>query len=515
MMRKKPTTLSDKLNKLFAPEEHSEESGDETAPKFSEFDETPDDAGKNAALSEFRKRNIRFLEDFDRKYKGTVSSRSETFNDEDVEEEESNENSDEAEDDFDGDEDSEEEENEEEDDDDGDDGEDPNIYRTRKPKSLVLLKPHYSDGESEDNVDSDRADEEDSEDSTDDDRESLTMNTDRSKQSSSQQLTLIREENHQEVINKGLAVQNQLKIWERLLEMRIKVQPCLIASNSLPPSSSICRNLASENEQFLQKSEQVTKTVSETMEQMLELQELLLSRYSETKDLLKGGSKRKASLLKTSNAKQIALDGYEQILASRCKDIEEYRNSVLMKWHDRTNIASKMRNNPKQSLSVLRKIEDSLINREELVRKTQLYRGGYQLLGRQVPLMETVTPTADKREDERDETDEQTTSSVFDGEIFDDSDFYHQMLRELIEYKTSTTDSPQEIAKKMAELQRLRNKMKKTVDTKASKGRKIRYVVHNKLVNFMAPVPDYDWTDEAKDELYGSLFGQTPAAEER
>ncbi|XP_053665200.1 protein Aatf [Anopheles marshallii] len=511
-MRKKPATLSDKLNKLFAPEEHSEESGDETTPKFSEFDETPDDVGKNAALSEFRKRNIRFLEDFDRKYKGAVSSRSETLNDEDVEEE-SDENSDEVEDDFDGDEDSDDEEKEELDDD--DDGEHPKMYRTRKQKSLVLLKPHYSEDESEENEDSDQANEEGSEDSTDDDRESLAENAKSSKQSSSQQITLIREENHQDVINKGLAVQNQLKIWERLLEMRIKVQPCLIASNSLPPPSSICRNLASGNEEFLQKSEQVTKIVSETMEQMLELQELLLGRYSETKDLLKSGSKRKASSLKTSNAKQVALDGYEQILASRCKDMEEYRNSVLMKWHDRTNIASKMRNNPKQSLSVLRKIEDSLINREELVRKTQLYRGGYQLLGRQSPSVKTITPAANKREDERVETEEPTTSSIYDGEIFDDSDFYHQMLRELIEFKTSTTESPQEIAKKLAELQKLRNKMKKTVDTKASKGRKIRYVVHNKLVNFMAPVPDYDWTDEAKDELYGSLFGQTPAAEER
>uniref|UniRef100_A0A182R7C9 Protein AATF n=1 Tax=Anopheles funestus TaxID=62324 RepID=A0A182R7C9_ANOFN len=497
-MRKKAATLSDKLNKLFAPEERAEESDDETAPKFSEFDETPDDAGTNAALSEFRKRNIRFLEDFDRKYKGAVSSRNETFSDEDADEE-----SDEAEDDLDGDEDSEEQE------------EDAKMFRKHKPKSLVLLKPPHSDDDSEENDDSDQ--EEDSEDETDDDQESLAEYTDKSKSkpSSTQQITLIREENRQDAINKGLAVQNQLKIWERLLEMRIKIQPCLIASNSLPPSSSICRNLACQNEEFRQKSDQVTKIVSETMEQMLELQELLLGRYFETKDLLKSGSKRKAPSVKNANAKQIALDGYEQILASRCKDMEEYRNSVLTKWHDRTNVASKMRNNPKQSLSVLRKIEDSLINREELVRKTQLYRGGYTLLGRKVSSAETISASADKRKNEPEATEEPSTSSVYDGEIFDDSDFYHQMLRELIEYKTSTTDSPQEIAKKLAELQRLRNKMKKTVDTKASKGRKIRYVVHNKLVNFMAPVTDYDWTDDAKDELFGSLFGQTHATEEQ
>ncbi|XP_035914072.1 protein Aatf [Anopheles stephensi] len=500
-MKKRPATLSDKLNKLFAPEEQqSEESGDETAPKFSEFDETPDDVGKDAALSEFRKRNIRFLEEFDRKYKGAVSSRSETFDDDD--------------DDGGSGEDDEEESDGAEDDEDTDEEEDRKRVQRSKPKSLVLLKPPQSE-EEEDDDDNDDSGEEDYEESTDDDQESLADYTEsRSKpQSSAQQMTLIKEENRQETINKGLAVQNQLKVWERLLEMRIKVQPCLIASNSLPPSSSACRNLASQNEEFRQKSEQATKTISETMDRLLELQEVLLGRFSETKTLLKSGSKRKApsSSKAGSKPKQAALDEYEQLLASRCKDMEEYRNSVLMKWHDRTNIASKMRNNPRQSLSVLKKIEESLINRDELVRKTQLYRGGYTLLGREV----SSAASEQRKDDGADGTPEQTPSSVYDGEIFDDSDFYHQMLRELIEYKTSTTDSPQEIANKLAELQKLRNKMKKTVDTKASKGRKIRYVVHNKLVNFMAPVPDYDWTDEAKDELFGSLFGQTPATEER
>merc|ERR1712130_110867 len=38
-------------------------------------------------------------------------------------------------------------------------------------------------------------------------------------------------------------------------------------------------------------------------------------------------------------------------------------------------------------------------------------------------------------------------------------------------------------------VQRLRSKMKKKVDTRASKGRKVRYDIHSKLVNFMAPVP--------------------------
>uniref|UniRef100_A0A182QZA0 Protein AATF n=1 Tax=Anopheles farauti TaxID=69004 RepID=A0A182QZA0_9DIPT len=505
-MKKKPATLSDKLNKLFAPEEHSEESGDETAPKFSEFDETPNETAKNAALSEFRKRNIKFLEEFDRKYKGAVSSRSETFDDDDDNDEEDDGDGDfsddEDEDDFGGDE-----------DEDDDDSESEDVRPKKgKSKSLVLLKPPQSDDDSEESGEDYEDDDESDDVSGDDEVESFRPYKKEGKQTSDQQMTLVKEENRQDTINKGLAVQNQLKIWERLLEMRIKVQPCLIASNSLPPAL-MCEKLAAKSDEFRQKAAQAAKTVSETMDGLLELQEFLLGRFAETKDLLKSGSKRKAPTDKHLKSKRPTLEGYDQMLASRCKDMENYRNNVLMKWHDRTSIASKGRGNQHQSLSVLKKIEDSLISRDEMVRKTQLYRGGYKLLSRPV---QPKDPNDHDEEQDQDTTEQQQVArSVYDGEIFDDSDFYHQLLRELIEYKTSTTDSPQEISNKLAELQRLRNKMKKKVDTKASKGRKIRYVVHNKLVNYMAPVPDYDWTDEAKDELFGSLFGQTPATEER
>jgi protein AATF/BFR2 len=49
--------------------------------------------------------------------------------------------------------------------------------------------------------------------------------------------------------------------------------------------------------------------------------------------------------------------------------------------------------------------------------------------------------------------------------------------------------------------------MKRKIDTRATKGRKIRYAVHSKLVNYMAPVSQNLCTEEAKTELYNSLFG--------
>ena len=51
-------------------------------------------------------------------------------------------------------------------------------------------------------------------------------------------------------------------------------------------------------------------------------------------------------------------------------------------------------------------------------------------------------------------------------------------------------------------------KPRKTVDTKASKGRKMRYTVHEKLQNFMAPEDRGGWEGDAIDRLFGTLLGQ-------
>ncbi|MGH0188136.1 UNVERIFIED_CONTAM: hypothetical protein FKN15_028425 [Acipenser sinensis] len=66
-----------------------------------------------------------------------------------------------------------------------------------------------------------------------------------------------------------------------------------------------------------------------------------------------------------------------------------------------------------------------------------------------------------------------------DEEIFDDDDFYHQLLRELIEKKTSALDANDQVAmgRQWLAIQKLRSKIKKKMDTKASKGRKVRYVL--------------------------------------
>lgn len=65
----------------------------------------------------------------------------------------------------------------------------------------------------------------------------------------------------------------------------------------------------------------------------------------------------------------------------------------------------------------------------------------------------------------------------YDPEIFDDTDFYGQLLRELIESRmVDATDDPAAAGMQWAALRQGKERRKKLVDTKASKGRRLRYV---------------------------------------
>lgn len=191
--------------------------------------------------------------------------------------------------------------------------------------------------------------------------------------------------------------------------------------------------------------------------------------------------------------KRSKLAEYEDKIENNHESYKDFRNQVLEKWHNRTKNLKDAKN-PLTNLSIATKIENALFNKNDVIRKSQIYRGDYEIYGVQNPKI----------------ADSETSKEIHLPEIYDDSDFYHHLLRELIEYKSSSGDNQAEITQKFIELQKVRSKMKKKVDTRASKGRKIRYNVHNKLVSFIAPNDNsrQQWTDEAKTELFNSLFGK-------
>lgn len=93
---------------------------------------------------------------------------------------------------------------------------------------------------------------------------------------------------------------------------------------------------------------------------------------------------------------------------------------------------------------------------------------------------------------------------------FDDAKFYKTLLNNFVDQRRM--DSASTISAKTggpAQFMVVKEaKMRKKVDTKASKGRKMRFTVHEKLQNFMAPEDRGSWEPEAIDRFFGALLGQ-------
>ncbi|KAI2628544.1 TRAUB-domain-containing protein [Hypoxylon sp. NC1633] len=96
-----------------------------------------------------------------------------------------------------------------------------------------------------------------------------------------------------------------------------------------------------------------------------------------------------------------------------------------------------------------------------------------------------------------------------DPAIYDDADFYQLLLKELVDQRMGDTSGGQGGPAATIRFAAAKEaKAKRHVDTKASKGRKMRFNVHDKLQNFMAPEDRRSWEQDAIDRFFGTLFGQ-------
>ena len=137
-----------------------------------------------------------------------------------------------------------------------------------------------------------------------------------------------------------------------------------------------------------------------------------------------------------------------------------------------------------------------LMDKDRIIKRTQLKRNAFKICGKKVENLVA------KEEDLVSSSLKDRHLKDYDEEIFDDQDFYNQLLRELIDRKSSCLSDPVELSRRSIELQSLRANNKKKVDTKASKGRKIKFDTHKPLINFMAPIYKTTMPEEARYVLF-------------
>nr|XP_004664598.2 protein AATF [Jaculus jaculus] len=330
-----------------------------------------------------------------------------------------------------------------------------------------------------------------------------------------------------EEVEKGRAVKNQIALWDQLLEGRIKLQKALLTTNQLPQPDVFPVFKDKGGPEFVSALKNSHKALKALLRSLVDLQEELLFQNSDTRYLV-DGTKPKAESEEISSEedelveekkkqrkappkRKLEMEDYPSFMAKRFADFTVYRNRTLQKWHDKTKLASGKLGKGFGAFerSILTQIDHILMDKERLLRRTQTKRSVYRVLGKPEPAPQPVPESLPEREIVP-EVPANAHLKDLDEEIFDDDDFYHQLLRELIERKTSSLDPNDQVAmgRQWLAIQKLRSKIRKKVDRKASKGRKLRFHVLSKLLSFMAPIDHTTMNDDARTELYRSLFGQ-------
>lgn len=346
-------------------------------------------------------------------------------------------------------------------------------------------------------------------------------------------------------VEKAGHIRAQFSLWDALVEARIRMQPALALANRLPQRDTFAKFKAGTASDRKRAHSAVAQTVSK----LLGLQQALFKQSSiisadddgddendddgENEGLPPKKKKKKAG---GSSSAAVIAPAKDAAAAYQKHDehhnaMSQYTKETLEKWFTKTNL-SRTKTNTKKfralDRSVMKQVEQVMSDKARWLQRTQLKRLPFKVIGKAaddpnqkggIGIGSSKNKNGRPESSDDSSDDDETTpmpkaamggvAQGYDAEIFDDGDHYQDILRELIERKATATDATDPVAmgRHWVELSKLRSKVKRKVDTRASKGRKIRYHVHEKLVNFMAPDPNlHPSSDQAKDDLFSSLF---------
>ena len=293
---------------------------------------------------------------------------------------------------------------------------------------------------------------------------------------------------------KGEAVKSQRTTFDALLNTRIKLQKALGAVNEMSAltvggekdAATSVDDSSEGNADAIKSAESAALTLWSTIE---ELRTALAEAHS--KD---GSKKRKRPSPITSETKS-------DLIWERMAELESeslvHRRANLDKW------SSKVRGSSSSLPNARGKLLGSASGQQTITAVLDAH----------------VATELGDRSSKRSRVSNGADSASAPEPVYDDTVFYQSLLRDLVEQRMSSSDAMTGGMDTLHQLPSrlpihpvtgMRNdKVKRDVDTRASKGRKMRFNVHEKLQNFMAPEDRGAWTLRAREEFFASLLGRT------
>jgi protein AATF/BFR2 len=294
--------------------------------------------------------------------------------------------------------------------------------------------------------------------------EPILSNTERQKLADKYEEELVKEEEEKVLDLKTIESQrkkaehtmNQRIMWDALLDFRINFQNILDNANRLPAPKDRSGFINLENDDLNQAYTELQGEISGLVDDFNELHQKIIA---------------KDSLVHLNDLHLNSETNWDS-LQHRQQKIEEVINSMLDQWQSKVMPVSARRTFKLKTInqSIHTQVEGTLSGRNysNILRRSQ-----------------AIPEESGKIFGEPTDNSIQTLP-----EIYNDGDFYSQLIKERLQSGLSAHNpsNPLEMSQQYLKLQQLqkRKKKKKLVDTKASKGRRIRYNVHDKLVSFMA-----------------------------
>lgn len=268
----------------------------------------------------------------------------------------------------------------------------------------------------------------------------------------------------EKVVEKAQHVRHQKMVWERCLEVQIYTKRLLTATKAAADGGE-------------QADDEANRQVIDQLYACIDTVAGLQTKLCNSADLSppKAGAKKR---------KRSSDELWTDLVAENAAALPQY-NDILNAYSRKTDLAAGTKSGSQAkkfravNQDILAQVESVLVDPQRVKRKAHV----------PVDRVEASGSTSNE---------EDAAEDVLDELMYDDSDFYQQLLKEFIESGGGSQDAP---------LQRAHRKKKKLVNRKASKGRQLRFNVHPKLENFMFPEP-YPKPEMDVDELFRSLFGQ-------
>ncbi|CAK7262765.1 rRNA-processing protein bfr2 [Sporothrix epigloea] len=283
--------------------------------------------------------------------------------------------------------------------------------------------------------------------------------------------------------DKGFAVRRQRRTFDAILNMRIRMQKALSTANTL-------HTVAKGDDAG---EDALEETTAKVVELLSAIQGIRKSFYV-TSSKAQSSKRKHTSIFDTSSSCQAIFDEMaateEAALTKRRKVLDRWSARVQRPSTSSAAGASRLFNGAAASTTLTAVLDGQLVTANRHIRRTRTPR--------------SCAPVQAAKMIEE------------DPEIYDDADFYQLLLKELVDRRTVDGTAPGSEAPtvRRAATAAKDAKMRKLVDRKASKGRKMRYNVHAKLQNFTAPEDRRDWEPEAIDRFFSSLFGQRMVLQE-